>query len=206
QAFATLDTWAWFEHLIATRWPDAFQGADAFDSLGRPCSPLTFMLLVALTQDGSWLQFAAVAPRLFAAKMKALGLDWMFTDDEWKGLPLYDDPDKRMALWTTMLESANRKTLAEWRKIFGSDADVFAEQFRSGVSILEHPQLLHDGSVVVLEDIERGAVRQPGTLIRASATPAQPLRSAPTLDQHRDEIIAEALRPVEPTARATDVP
>ena len=115
QAFTTLDTWAFFEHFIADRWPDAFVKSDSYDAEGRPASPLTFMLLVCLTQDGRWLQFASVAPHLFAATMKALGLDWMFTAPEWQGLPVFgDDADKRMALWTKMLESARGKTLAEW--------------------------------------------------------------------------------------------
>src|SRR5690606_2920074 len=67
QAFATLDTWAWFEYLIADRWPDAFTKTASYDELGRPASPLTFMLMIALTKDGSWLQFASVAPHLYAA-------------------------------------------------------------------------------------------------------------------------------------------
>jgi len=191
QAFTSLDTWAWFEYLIADRWPDAFTKTDTYDTEGRPASPLTFALLVALTSDGSWLQFAAVAPRLFAAAMKALGLAWMFTDDEWKGLPLYEEADKRMALWTKMLESANEKSLTDWEKIFDDDSDVFAEQFRSGAAILKHPQLLHDGMVADVVDAERGPVRQPGAIVKASSTPADITRTAPRLDEHRAEILDE---------------
>ena len=79
QAFTTLDTWAWFEHLIAERWPEAFIKSSPYDAAGRPASPLTFMLLVCLTKDGHWLQFAAVAAHLFATHMKALGLAWDVT-------------------------------------------------------------------------------------------------------------------------------
>ena len=68
------------------------------------------MLLVCLTKDGRWLQFASVAPHLFAACMKALGLDWMFTDPEWEGLPVFgDDAAKRMELWTRMLQAAREE-------------------------------------------------------------------------------------------------
>lgn len=200
QAFTSLDTWAWFEHLIAQRWPDAFHKTDSFDPQGRPASPLTFMLLVALTSDGTWLQFASVAPHLFAAKMKALGLDWMFTDPEWKGLPLYDDPEKRLALWSKMLQAANGKSLAEWNRIFDEDSNVFAERFRSGPTILEHPQLAHDDMVVDVNDAERGAVRQPGAIVKAASTPADLSRSAPRLDEHRDEILAQASHPLEAEA------
>lgn len=190
QGFMTLDTWAWFEHMIANRWPDAFSASSAYDAEGRPASPLTFMLLVALTKDGSWLQFASVAPHLYVAIMKALGLDWMFTDPEWAGIPRFDDADKRMALWMKMLEAANNKTLVEWHAIFDADNNVFAEEFRSGSAILNHPQLTHDSMVTDLVDAERGPVRQPGALVKAGSTPAV-LRSAPKLDEHRKAILAE---------------
>jgi crotonobetainyl-CoA:carnitine CoA-transferase CaiB-like acyl-CoA transferase len=191
QAFTSLDTWAWFEHLIATRWPEAFKTTLAFDAEGRPASPFAFMLLVCVTKDGNWLQFAAVAPHLFAAQMKALGLAWMFTDDEWKGIPLFPDAEKRDALWTKMIEAAGEKTLAEWQAIFETDDNVFAEQFRSGPTSLQHPQLIHDEMVVDLIDAERGVVHQPGAIVKATNTPAQIDRSAPRLDEHRNEILAE---------------
>jgi crotonobetainyl-CoA:carnitine CoA-transferase CaiB-like acyl-CoA transferase len=193
QAFTSLDTWAWYEHLIADRWPDAFIKTDTFDSQGRPSSPLTFMLLVCLTQDGRWLQFAAVAPHLFAAKMKALGLDWMFTDPDWQGLPVFgDDADKRMALWTKMLDAAQQKTLAEWQAIFDADPNVFAEPFRNGPVALEHPQLIHDGFTIDLVDDERGTVRQPAAIVKAAGTPPDLTRSAPLLDADRDAVLALA--------------
>lgn len=207
QAFTSLDTWAWFEYLIAQRWPDAFSRTDAYDPGGRPMSPLTFMLLVCLTSDGRWLQFAAVAPRLFQAFMKALGLDWMFTDPEWAGLPVFgEDPDKRMEFWTRLLEAAHSKTVAEWEQIFAADDNVFAEQFRAGPAVLEHPQLQHDGMVVTITDAERGPVRQPGAIVKAARTPAQLDRGAPTLDQHRADVLALARQPVPPAPTAPDTP
>lgn len=207
QAFTSLDTWAWFEHLIAARWPDAFKASLAYDELGRPSSPLTFMLLVCLTKDGRWLQFAAVAPHLYVALMKALGLDWMFTDPAWRGLPAFaDDPlggEKRLGLWTKMHEAARTKTVAEWTAIFDADPNVFAEQFRAGPGALDHPQLLHDGFVVELLDVEHGPVRQPAAIVKAAGTPADLTHSAPRLGEHDVEIRALAATPVPPsTAQA----
>lgn len=201
QAFTTLDAWAWFEHLIAERWPDAYTKSSHYDAQGRPASPLTFMLLVCLTKDGHWLQFAAVAPHLFAAHMKSLGLAWMFTDENWKGMPVFgDDADKRMVLWTTMLEASRTKTLAEWEQIFDGDPSVFAEQFRNDPKALDHPQLIHDGIVVTINDPERGPVRQPGAIVKASKTPADLRVGAPLLDQHRAEILALAASAPPPVA------
>ena len=192
QSFLALDTWAWMEHLIAARWPGAFVPSEAFDAEGRPLSLVMFRLLTALTHDGSWLQFAATAQRLFEAKMKALGLDWMFEDDAWKGVPALDDVDQRLELWERMLGAVNAKSLAEWEAVFDADPNVFAEQYRQGPEVLDHPQLRHDGSVIVIEDAERGPVRQPGALVEASATPADPhtprpaSRRAPRRDRRRD--------------------
>ena len=209
QAFTSLDTWAWFEHLIADRWPDAFTKSDPYDSLGRPASPLTFMLLVALTKDGSWLQFASVAPRLFQALMQSLGLAWMFTDPDWQGLPTFgDDADKRQDLWSRMLEAVRAKTLAEWVEVFDSDPNVFAEQFRNGPVALGHPQLLHDGFVVEIDDAEHGPVRQPAAIVKAAGTPADLTHSAPRLDEHREALLALAAEPapaVAPPGPPTDV-
>ncbi len=191
QGFATLDPWGWFEYLIAQRWPDAYSPTEAYDDQGCPISPLIIMLIVALTADGRWLQFASVGSHLFAAKMKALGLDWMFADEEWQGIPVLSDANKRMELWTRMLEAAKQKTLADWHEVFEQDHNVFAEQFRNGPAVLEHPQLIHDQMVVDIVDAERGRVRQPGALVKAGKTPASLGRSAPALDQHRQEILAD---------------
>ncbi|MDB5446245.1 MAG: CoA transferase [Phenylobacterium sp.] len=190
QSFLALDTWAWIEHVLAKRWPDALKSAGNFDAQGRPQSHLTFRLLVALTADGDWLQFACTAPKLFAAEMRALGLDWMFSDPEWAGVPKFEDPAKGMDLWTRMLNAAGEKSSADWDAIFQVDHDVFAERFRAGAAILEHPQLAHDGMSLTLRDPDCGLVRQPAALVTAAASPAQ-LRPAPRLDADRDQVLGQ---------------
>ncbi len=185
-AFGALDTWAWFEYLIEKKWPDAYRRAPTYDADGIPLSPFPYFLLIALTKDGHWLQFAQVAPHLFAAIMKALGLADMFTDPAWAGLPMFPDQERRRALWERMLDGVRQKTLAEWEAIFEADPDVFAEQFRSGSGSLDHPQLVHDGMVVDLSDPAVGAVRQPGPIAYLATTPAVVGRPAPGLGAHGD--------------------
>jgi crotonobetainyl-CoA:carnitine CoA-transferase CaiB-like acyl-CoA transferase len=203
QAFMTLDTWTWFEYFISERFPGAYTLVSNYDEDGVPRSPVSFMLLVCLTRDGRWLQFACAAPRLFAALMKALGLAWMFTDPDWQGLPAFpDDGAKRSALWERMLDAARQKTLAEWQAVFAADDDVFAEPLRSGAGVLDHPQLIHDHLTIEVVDAERGPVRQPGPLVGATATPADPWRSAPRLDEHSIEICELASAPVVATDEA----
>ena len=205
-AVLSLDTWAWIEHVITERWPDAFTPSDTFDDEGRPMGPFPFFLLVALTADGRWMQFASVAPHLFQAMMKALGLASMFTDPEWEGLPIFgDDADKRQAFWERLQAAANAMSLDEWQAVFEADPDVFAEVFRIGRRVLEHPQVVHDGGAIDIVDAERGPVHQPGPIARLARTPAEIGASAPLLDEHRSEVLAAAAVPVDahpPTTQA----
>ena len=83
QAFSSLDTWGSSVQVVNQKWPDAYPSAEAFDEEGRPNSPLMFMLLSPLTRDGRWIQFAEVAPHLYAAMIKALGLGWILEDPDW---------------------------------------------------------------------------------------------------------------------------
>jgi crotonobetainyl-CoA:carnitine CoA-transferase CaiB-like acyl-CoA transferase len=185
QAFTALDTWSWFEYVVQQKWPGAYLRLNNFDDDEVPTSPFSYFLLVALTQDGHWLQFAQVAPRLYLALMKELGLGWMLTDPEWAGIPVFPTQERRLAAWTLMLEAANRKSLAQWHAIFAANPDVFAEEFRNGPRVLDHPQMLHDATTITLEDLDRGPVRQPGPLVVMGTTPAGPLRSAPRLGAHQ---------------------
>ena len=186
QSFAALDTWGWYINLINNRFPDAYPSADSYDENGIPQSPLTYMLLIGLTKDGKFLQFAQVAPRLFVAFMKALGLESLLTDPEWEGIPRFDIEDefRRRRLWELMLEKARERTLDEWLAYFEQDPDVFGEQFRYGPEVLDHPQLAHDGFVTTIDQPGIGPIRQPAAIFNMETTPAVIGRSAPGVGEH----------------------
>ncbi|MCU1346075.1 MAG: putative Alpha-methylacyl-CoA racemase, partial [Acidimicrobiia bacterium] len=203
--FAALDTWQWFMHLVTSRWPGAFAPAAVFDENGSPVGPYPFMLLIALTSDGHWLQFAQVAPHLYKALMTALGLEWMYEDPKWKGIPFLDDSDKREELWANMLAAARKLSLAQWEEIFESNTDVFAEVFRDGPNVLDHPQLVHDGHVMELVDPDRGPVRQPAGILQMDGTPLTIDRPAPRVGEHHPDLDLDAL-PEPPMSKVADGP
>ena len=91
----------------------------------------------------------------------------MFTDPEWKGIPVFDDPKRRSELLRRMQAAVAEKSLAEWQAIFEADPNVFAEVCRSGPAVLKHPQLLACGEVAEVVADESGPVRQPGALTHA---------------------------------------
>ena len=104
QGFAAHDTWNALIGHIARQYPEAFSQATlADDGSSVPNNPLFFRLLVALSTDGRWLQFSQTTPRLFAAFMRAVGLDWMFDDPKWTNVPDFDDVDQRVEFYEIML-------------------------------------------------------------------------------------------------------
>ena len=186
QGFAALDTWAWFLHLVAERWPDAYEPVAVVDDQGVPASPFPYMLLSPLTKDGRWLQFAQVRPHLFVALDAGAGTR---VDAHRSRMGRHSgvrgQAERRLGLWERMLGAAGTKTLAEWEAIFDADPDVFAELFRNGPEVLDHPQLVHDGQVLEITQPEIGTVRQPGPLVQMTRTPATVDRPAPPLGEHQ---------------------
>jgi crotonobetainyl-CoA:carnitine CoA-transferase CaiB-like acyl-CoA transferase len=184
-----LDTYNWFYEMILRRYPDAFEPlVAAFDEAGRPQSRLMYALLVAATKDGTWLQFAQSAPHLTQAFLEELGLADEVREPKWAGFPDLPTPELRQQWWDTMLARVGERTLAEWEAVFDRNSNVFGEQFRTPDQALAHPQLVHEGRVVTVDDPDLGPVRQPSTLVHAGRRPLTEIRRAPRFDEHAAEI------------------
>lgn len=188
---ATLDTWMWFTEMVTQRWPDAFLPVDTFDEEGRPRGQLVFPLLVGLTKDGRWLQFAQTHPRLFAAFLAELDLAKLMAGPKYKDFPDVD-PDLLEEFWELMLTRVAERTLAEWEEVFATNPNISAEPYRGGSESLDHPQVIHDGRVVTVVDPDLGPVRQVSTLLHTDAGPLTPPRLAPRADEHADQARALA--------------
>lgn len=157
-----------------------------------PTGGISFLLLIALTKDGRWLQFSQSANHLFKAMMKMFGLSWMFDDPEWSTAPEFEDIDKRIAFWEILLNKVREKTVDEWMAEFEKDPNVWGEVFRKDSELLHHPQMIWNKMVIELQDEERGLVRLPGPLAHFSATPAEVRRPAPRLGEFDADIRAQA--------------
>ena len=199
QALSIHDNFALLQRMLASRY-DGFVHV-ARVQRGIPSGGLSFRLLVALTADGRWVQFSQTVERLFRAMMKMFELDWMFDDPRWRSAPDFDDVEQRVEFWEILLQAARKKTLDEWRAEFDRDPNVWAELFRHGYELLDHPQMQWNRMVAEVDDPERGRVRQPGPLARLEQAPAALDRPAPRLGEHDDAIRAEASASAPPTGR-----
>jgi len=179
---ASLGTWNWYLNVITSKFPDAFTPSSPFGKHGLPLSPMIFMLLIALSKDGRWLQFSQVQLHLYMEMLKVMGLEWMLQDEEWKDAVWAADSPKTGEFWDKLYEAVQSKTLVEWSQVLDNDHNVWAETMRRGSELLDHPQMQHLGAVVEIDDAERGLVRQPGPIVKMSNTPAVLGRGAPVLD------------------------
>ncbi|MBK3562462.1 CoA transferase [Streptomyces sp. MBT62] len=197
------DPYNWFYELVLGRYPDAFRPAGAaFDQQGRPQAKLLYALLIAATADGTWLQFAQTAPRLMRAWLDELDLNAELTDPKWEGFPLLPTPELRFEWWNKMISKVGERTLKEWEEAFARDPDVFGEQFRTPDEALDHPQLVHEGRSVVVDDPDLGPVRQPSTLVHAAGRPLTRIRRAPRPGEHTRELRAFARAATPPNSAA----
>jgi crotonobetainyl-CoA:carnitine CoA-transferase CaiB-like acyl-CoA transferase len=179
---AALGTWNWYQHILVTKFPEAFSQTAAVDPTGVPMSPIFFMLLIGLTKDGRWLQFSQVQLHLYMAMLKVMGLDWVLADEDWKGAAFAMGHPRTAEFWERLLGAVRERTMAEWQQVFEEHHDVWAETMRHGSELLGHPQMRHLGEPVELPDTERGPVRQPGPIARLEKTPAVLRDGAPPLD------------------------
>jgi crotonobetainyl-CoA:carnitine CoA-transferase CaiB-like acyl-CoA transferase len=179
---ASLGTWNWYLNVVTSKFPEAFTSSSPFGQHGLPLSPMVFMLLIALTEDGRWLQFSQVQLHLYMAMLKEFGLASMVEDPEWKDAVWAGDTPKTGEYWDRLYEVVQSRPLGEWSRVFESNHDVWAETMRHGSELLDHPQMQHLRAVVEIDDSVHGRVRQPGPIVRMFETPARLERGAPALD------------------------
>jgi len=175
---------------LTNRFPEAFTPQSSMDADYTPSTGLTLRLLIAVTKDGLWLQFSQVQERLMRAFVHACGLDWVYDDERLAAFPDFTDKERILEAYDMLLEAVRSKTLAEWQEIFEKDHNVFAEVFRSGTELLNHPQLIFNEQIVEFQDPLVGLTRQPGPLIQMDKTPSIIPTASHVVDEDRESIIA----------------
>ncbi len=181
QAIAAHDVFNWMIRLIAQRYSDAFTEVPPVDPVSQvPNSWMSYALMIGLSADGRWLQFSQATAKLYRAFLHAVDLDGPDWDEAWND----EDVARRGAFRDAALGAIRSRTVAEWYELFDEQPDVFAELFRNGRELLEHPQLVHDHQVVDVVQPGYGPIRQPAPFGTLDGTPARADRPVPALDEH----------------------
>jgi crotonobetainyl-CoA:carnitine CoA-transferase CaiB-like acyl-CoA transferase len=146
--------------------------------------------------DGRWVQFGGSGNQNFREFVAAAGItDWAqegLTDIE----RIMRDPDLFAKHLQRARELFKTRTAQEWEDLVaqaGSECAVC----RTSAEWCEHAHAHASQMVLEVDDPQYGKMLQPGVNVRLSRTPGSVRRPAPTVDQHRTEILAalEAQQP-----------
>ena len=151
-------------------------------------------------QDGQWMQITNNTARLFRHWMEVIGLAHIFDDPRWKGAPS-DIPDleAKVELAHLILDRMATRTFDEWLDIFLREG-LTGDRFLTTQQALDHPQVIHNGSVIELDDPEVGPTLQLGPTIRFADSPAIVPTPAPLPDADRGALLGTQRPPrVPPT-------
>ena len=142
------------------------------------------------TKDGRWLQHAnnRQGPRLLPAHLRAIGLGWVLEDERFKKITALTD-ENREALRDIILERMQEKTLDEWMDIYVDDGNIAAEPYVYTVEGMNHPQFVHNGHVVEINDPRVGPMKIVGLLAALADTPGEVGGPSPDLGEHTTEVL-----------------
>ena len=141
------------------------------------------------TKDGHWFQLANLMERLFRTMIHSLDLGSIYEDPRFKTAPVLVQED-RDTLRDMILKRVQEKTLDEWMDVFiNQTANVAAEPFTTAQEGMGHPQFVHNGQVVEVDDPLVGRMRQLGPLVAMGENPGGPKGPAPEPSQHTKEIL-----------------
>ncbi len=146
-------------------------------------------------KDGRWIMHAHVQYNLFRAWIHAIGFDWIWDDDRYKGAPSqYPDDQNRIELNLTIREKFLEKTADEWIQVYIENPDCAGEIMQTTQDALHHPQFIHNGHLVSVDDPRVGKLEMVGPFVRMSETPAVIDTPAPFPGQHTEEVFSRPPR------------
>lgn len=136
------------------------------------------------TRDGRFIQTSTLLPHQGRALCEVAGLGHVVEEPRFSRLPMFDTPEDAQAWEDLLLEAFRAEDLDHWLPLLVASPDIAFEVAVTSEEGLDHPQIVHNGDVVTIDDPELGPVRQVGPIGHFERTPVIPTRSAPALGVH----------------------
>ncbi len=151
--------------------------------------------LVLCTSDGKWVVISPQMPHQAQALLRAVGLEHTLDEERFSHAPFFRTADDAQD-WEDLLWEAFRvRTWADLQPVLLAEEDVPFELAASSEEALDHPQMIHNGHVVEIDDPVVGRVREIGPVARMTTTPSAINRSAPPLGEHGEPFAAQEAAP-----------
>lgn len=156
-------------------------------------------ILVA-TKDGRFIQTSTLLPHQGKALCEVAGIGSVLDEPRFSRLPMFDTPDDAQAWEDLLLEAFRSEDLEHWLPRLRASPDVAFEIGVTSQEGLDHPQIVHNGDVITIEDPVVGTVREVGPIGHFNATPMVLDRSAPALGANQGHF-TRAISPTGPGGR-----
>ena len=147
--------------------------------------------IIAQCKDGRWMQMASTTVHLFKGFVTMLGLGDIYDDPRYAQTPyIFPSPEEKADFITKMKQKMAEKTSQEWVKMFLEDGNIGGEVYETSDEFMAHPQILHNGFGIELDDPRVGKMRQIGHFVAFTDTPSIVGGPAPDLGEHTQAIMA----------------
>jgi crotonobetainyl-CoA:carnitine CoA-transferase CaiB-like acyl-CoA transferase len=175
----------------------------------REIDPLTAIPSQLCTEckDGRWIMHSHIQRDLFKGWIKAIGFEWIWDDPRYKGAPTsFPSDGDRIELNRMILARMKEKTSQEWIEVYVANPDAVGEVMETTQEALRHPQFVHNGHRIEIDDPRVGPMIQVGPFVAMSETPAVIRTPAPFPGQHTAEVLAAAPVLRTPVSSGREVP
>jgi crotonobetainyl-CoA:carnitine CoA-transferase CaiB-like acyl-CoA transferase len=140
-----------------------------------------FGVLLA-TRDGRFIQTSTMLAHQGKALCEVAGISRIVDEDpRFKGLPNFASAEDAQEWEDMLMEAFRAKDFDHWLPLLEASPDVAFEVAVTSEQGLDHPQIVHNGDVIVVEDPTLGPVREVGPIGHFEKTPIVIERSAPEL-------------------------
>ena len=140
--------------------------------------------VLAATKDGRFIQTSTMLPHQGWALVDVAGVRDKLQDERFANLPSFATAEIAQEFEDILLEAFREHDVDYWRPKLVASPNVAFEIAATCEEGLDHPQIVHNGDSIRVEDPVHGTIRQVGPLAHFSDTPMVVRRSAPALDQH----------------------
>jgi crotonobetainyl-CoA:carnitine CoA-transferase CaiB-like acyl-CoA transferase len=149
--------------------------------------------VLAITKDGRMLQTSTLLPHQGRALSEVAGIGDQLADPRFAKLPSFATPEIAQEWEDMLLEAFREHDLDYWLPKLLASKDVAFEVGGTSEEGTNHPQIVHNGDILTIDDPIVGPIRQVGPIAHFSATPMIPSRTAPALGEARYEWPAAAV-------------
>jgi crotonobetainyl-CoA:carnitine CoA-transferase CaiB-like acyl-CoA transferase len=169
------------DYFMATVWQLTARKGEAPPLDARSTLSASRYGVLVCTRDGRFIQTSTILPHQGLALSRAAGIDHLLGDPKFATIPMFATADDAQEWEDLLWEAFRKEDLAHWLPILEASPDIAFEVAVTSEEGVDHPQIVHNGDVVTVDDPVHGPIREVGPIGHFSRTPITIERSAPAL-------------------------